>query len=193
MSITTAAVAFALIAVAELPDKTMIAMIVLAGRYRPLHVWLGAAAAFALQCTIAVAAGRLLELLPHRALEILVAVLFAAGAVYLLASKESREEHEGEEEAERSRGARRAIPTVFVVIAIGEMGDLTQILTANLAARYHDPLAVLLGATLGLWGVSALAVSAGQALVRVVPLAAVRKAAGVVLAALALYSALSAF
>lgn len=41
--------------------------------------------------------------------------------------------------------------TSFTVILIAEFGDLTQIATATLAARYHDPVSVDLRALLGLW------------------------------------------
>ncbi len=44
--------------------------------------------------------------------------------------------------------------TAFLVFFVAEWGDLTQILTANLAARYHSALSVGLGATLALWAVA---------------------------------------
>lgn len=62
---------------AELPDKTMIATIVLSSRSRPLPVWIGAALAMVVNAAVAVLAGRLLELLPHRWVEAVVAALFA--------------------------------------------------------------------------------------------------------------------
>ena len=64
MDITVVALAFAAIFVVELPDKTFVASLVLATRYRPLLVWLGVSAAFLVQCLVAVTAGGLLSLLP---------------------------------------------------------------------------------------------------------------------------------
>ena len=93
------AVTFGLIFVAELPDKTMIATIVLASRHRALPVWIGAAAAMLVNSAVAVGAGRLLELLPHRAVDGVVAGLFAAGALYLHPRREAEAEAEGETEA----------------------------------------------------------------------------------------------
>ena len=59
--------AFATVFPAELPDKTMIATIVLVARYRrPLWVWIGAVAAFTVHVTVAVAAGSAIGLLPAR-------------------------------------------------------------------------------------------------------------------------------
>ena len=75
---------FALIFVAELPDKTMIATLILGSRSRPVLVWIGATTAFAIHASLAVLAGRLLALLPHDWVEGVTALLFAGGAAYLL-------------------------------------------------------------------------------------------------------------
>ena len=81
MSLAIAATVFAVIFLAELPDKTALASVILGSRYRPSWVFAGVAAAFAVHVGLAIAAGSLLALLPHRPVEIVVAVLFAAGAV----------------------------------------------------------------------------------------------------------------
>src|SRR5664280_859807 len=91
---------FALIFIAELPDKTMIATLIMGSRSRPLLVWIGATVAFGIHAALAVLAGRLLALLPHAWVEGVTALLFAGGAVYLLLVSEEEEEAEGEEEAE---------------------------------------------------------------------------------------------
>jgi putative Ca2+/H+ antiporter (TMEM165/GDT1 family) len=183
---------FAVTFVAELPDKSLFASLVLGTRYRALWVWIGVTAAFAVHVTIAVVAGGLLNLLPHRLVLGIVAVLFAAGSVYLLFGSEEDTESEGEEEVEAAMaarsgsGARTAILTSFGVIFVGEFGDITQIATANFAARYDDELlAVWLGAFLGLSVVSGLAIVAGRGLLKVVPVTVVRRVAGGALALLA--------
>ncbi|WP_018638601.1 TMEM165/GDT1 family protein [Parafrankia elaeagni] len=89
MSLTAVLVTFAVIFLAELPDKTMVASLVLGSRFRPLYVWVGVAAAFAVQVTLAVAAGSALSLLPSRAVDGVAALLFALGAVLVL--REGRE------------------------------------------------------------------------------------------------------
>ncbi len=179
---------FALIFVAELPDKTMIATLIMGSRYRPVLVWIGATAAFGIHVTIAVLAGRLLALLPHAWVEGVTAVLFAAGAVYLLVVTEDEEEAEGEEEADAAPAGLKPIATAFVVIFVGEFGDLTQILTANLAAKYHAPWSVFVGAFAALAAVAALGAFGGRALLRVLPLKVIRKAGGVLLAGFAVYT-----
>jgi putative Ca2+/H+ antiporter (TMEM165/GDT1 family) len=83
----------------------------------------------------------------------------------------------------------QAVVTAFVVIFLAEWGDLTQILTANLAAHYHSALSVGLGAVLALWAVAAIAVVGGQGLLRWVNIVTVRRVTAVVLVALAGYAA----
>jgi len=179
---------FALIFVAELPDKTMIATLIMGSRSRPVLVWIGATAAFGLHAALAVLAGRLLALLPHAWVEGVTALLFAGGAAYLLLVSEEEEEEEGVEEVEAAPQGLRPIATAFVVILVGEFGDLTQILTANLAAKYHQPLAVFIGAFTALAAVAAIGAFSGRALLKVLPLAVIRKAGGALLAGFAAYT-----
>jgi putative Ca2+/H+ antiporter (TMEM165/GDT1 family) len=179
---------FPLIFFGELPDKTMFASLLLASRGRPVAVWFGAALAFVVHVVIAVSIGvGLFHLLPHRAVDGFVAVLFALGAV--LAFRESNEdEQEAVAEAvveEATVRVRRTIGTAFVVIFVAEWGDLTQVLTANLAARYHSPLSVGLGAALALWSVAAIAAFSGRALVRVLPGQLLRRITGIACSILA--------
>jgi Ca2+/H+ antiporter, TMEM165/GDT1 family len=179
---------FPIIFIGELPDKTMFASLVMSTRGRPFQVWLGAAAAFAVHVVIAVTIGvALFHLLPHRTLEIIVAAMFAlGGALALREAINQRKEHEEEEIVEKEVAShRRVMVTAFFVIFLAEWGDLTQILTANLAAHYHDPLSVALGAVLALWAVAGLAVVSGQSLLRVVNIATLRIVTAVVLFALA--------
>jgi Ca2+/H+ antiporter, TMEM165/GDT1 family len=197
MRLAVIAITFGVVFLAELPDKSMIASLVLGTRFRPLHVWIGAAAAFAVHVVIAVTAGGFLSLLPHRVVEGIVAALFLIGAGLLLFGSESHEEGTGESEA--GAVAAIAVPTLrsvasvsFVVIFLGEWGDITQIATANLAAKYHDPIGVGIGAVLGLWVVAALGVFVGSKLIERVPLALVRRITGVILAVLGVVSAIAA-
>ena len=190
MSPGVVATVFALILLAELPDKTMIATLVMGTRARPLWVWLGASGAFVVHAAVAVGAGRLLELLPHRALDAVVSVLFLGGAAYLLLVPEMVEEARGEEEGEVQvpATATKVIVTAFGVIAVGEFGDLTQLLTVNLVARFHQPLSVFVGAAGALVAAAALGAFGGRFLLRFVSVDVIRKVAGVVLLGFAGYS-----
>jgi putative Ca2+/H+ antiporter (TMEM165/GDT1 family) len=175
---------FPIIFLGELPDKTMFASLVLATRGRPFIVWLGAAAAFAIHVVIAVTIGvALFHLLPHRALQAIVAVMFFIGGV--LALREARKQRTEEELVEREVASHQRVAlTAFLVIFLAEWGDLTQILTANLAAHYHDALSVGVGAVLALWAVAGLAVVAGQSVLRLINIATIRIITAVVLFAL---------
>jgi putative Ca2+/H+ antiporter (TMEM165/GDT1 family) len=197
MSLTVVAIVFGVIFLAELPDKSMIASLVLGTRFRPLYVWVGAAAAFAVHVVIAVAAGGILDLLPHRVVEAIVALLFLAGAAVLLFGNSEEEADKGLDDAEAVAAVvaptfRRVASLSFAVIFVGEWGDITQIATANLAAKYHEPIAVGLGAVLGLWAVVAVGILAGAKLVERVPLGLVRRITGVILVVLGVISGVAA-
>jgi putative Ca2+/H+ antiporter (TMEM165/GDT1 family) len=194
--LATIATAFATVFVAELPDKTMLATVVLSARYkRPLAVWVGAAAALTVQMVIAVAAGRLLSLLPDRAVSAAVAVLFGAGAVLLWRSADEADEEAAVAEAEAGAAAAvaaadrtpwwRISAAVFGVVFLAEWGDLTQLATASLASR-GNALSVFVGATTAMLSVAAIAVVAGRALLRVLPEHTLRRLAAGVFAALAI-------
>jgi putative Ca2+/H+ antiporter (TMEM165/GDT1 family) len=181
---------FALMFLLELPDKTMIATVVMSTRSRPSSIVLGASSAFIVQMGIAVAAGGLISLLPVRAKDAVVAALFLGGAAYLLLVREKTVEEEGEREAQAQRAATRVreILTAFTVIFIGEFGDLTQIQAANFSAKTHQPLEVFFAGSLALIGVSFLGAYGGKMLQRIVPLAKIRLLGGLIFLGLGIYT-----
>jgi len=187
-------VAFALTFLAELPDKSMFASLVLGTRYQPSWVWAGTAAAFTVHMGIAVTAGHFLTLLPHQALQVVVATLFVAGAAYLYLTSVRGGGHEDADAARQ--GGRplsfwRVAGTSFTVVFLAEWGDITQVTAANLAARY-DPLMVFAGATLGLWAVAGVAVSVGAKTLDLVPMAWVRRITATILLALGVITIVAA-
>ncbi len=150
---------FGVVFMAELPDKTALAALVLATRHRPLPVLLGAGAALTIQSVVAVAAGHLVSLLPPRPVHLFAGGLFLVSAIVMWRRKEESEEAIAEDAA---RGFWRSLWVVFTVVFIAEWGDLTQLATAALAAHYRAPYLVFGGATLALWSVAALAVLVGH-------------------------------
>jgi putative Ca2+/H+ antiporter (TMEM165/GDT1 family) len=156
---------FTVIFLLELPDKTALAALLLATRHRPVPVFLGAAAAFVIQSAVAVVAGSLLGLLPREPIRIGAGLLFLVMAA-LLVRRNLRAEEAGEERAVAQEEARHRRPfvTAFSVVFVAEWGDLTQLATAALQARYQQPVAVFVAATLALWAVSAIAVTLGNRL-----------------------------
>lgn len=187
MSLTAAATAFVVIFLAELPDKTMLASLMLGTRLRPLWVWLGVSLAFLVHVVLAVTAGGLLKLAPDAVVKSIVAGLFAIGAGLLLFGKEEDGEADaasGGASGRKALGFTGTIATSFGLIFLSEWGDITQIGTANLAAKY-DPVSVGIGAGLALLTVSALGIAAGRTLLKHVPMRLVRRAGGIVMAVLA--------
>jgi len=193
MFLLTALLVFAIVLLAELPDKTMFASLLLGTRFAGRWVFLGAASAFTVHVVIAVLAGSLLGLLPHRLLQAIVAALFLLGAAFMVHASRSPEE---DEEAVVSRrtgtSAWAGVVSSFVVIFIGEWGDITQIAIANLAAKYRDPLAVGIGAALGLWAAALLAITAGRTLLRYLSVVLLHRIGAAVFTALAVYSVVEA-
>ena len=177
------AVVFGTVAVVELPDNSGLASLVLGTRYRPAGVFAGTAAAFAVHAALAVTAGSLLALAPHKIVQIVVAAVFLAGAVLVL-----RADRDDDGEARLKAGATGFWPvaaTSFGVILLAELGDLSDITMANLAARYHDPVAVGIGSVLGLWLVAALAIMGGRGLQRIFPMRWISRLAALVMVVMA--------
>ena len=190
-SLTAALTTFAIILVAELPDKTALASLVLGTRYRPLPALCGIAAGFAVQVVLAVVAGRLLSLLPHHIMEIVVGVLFLGSGLVLLLRRTSATEESAPERDAHGFWAIAAI--AFVVIVVAEFGDLTQVVIANLVARYSEPVAVGLGALLAMWTVAAAAVFGGRSLLRLVPATLLTRVAGAIMLVLGGFSLAGTF
>lgn len=185
MHLAIVAAVFPIIFLGELPDKTMFASLVMATRGRPLSVWVGAAGAFAAHVLIATTIGvALFHFLPHRVLDGIVGLMFLAGAGLAIREAHKARDEEALIEHEVETG-RRVVITSFIVIFLAEWGDLTQFLTANLAAHYHSPLSVGVGAVSALWAVAALAIVGGQSVLRIVNIKTVRLATAAILIVLA--------
>lgn len=186
---------FALMFLLELPDKTMIATIVMSTRSRPTSIVIGASAGFVVQMGLAVAAGSLLTLLPVHIKDFVVALLFLGGAGYLLFVSEKSAEEKGEREGSTgSRSSRgREIVTAFSVIFIGEFGDLTQIQAANFSAKTHEPLEVFVSASLAMIAITFVGAYGGKFLQRYVPLSKIRLVGGLIFAGLGIYTMIKAF
>ncbi|WAL65469.1 TMEM165/GDT1 family protein [Amycolatopsis cynarae] len=164
-ALLTLASTFLLVLAVELPDKTLVATLVLTTRFRAWPVFAGVAVAFAVQSAIAVAFGHALTFLPDALVATVIAALFGLGAFLLLREGFSADS-DGEEDAARSGPGPvsfvRAALTSFGVLFAAEWGDASQLATAALAARYGAPFAVGLGAFLALIAVAGIAVLLGR-------------------------------
>jgi len=163
---------FGLIFPVELPDKTFVAALVLSTRYRPLAVWIGVGLAFGVQCLVAVTAGHAVSFLPDWVVQAVSTAMFLVGAIILFRAAPRADAQEREQEAEfaRKAGAEQqgwdVVATSFVVLFAAEWGDLSQILTLNLVAKYGSPVSIFIGAWVALLTVSGLAVLGGRVLLR---------------------------
>jgi len=151
---------YGVVFVAELPDKTALAALVLATRHKALPVFIGSAAALAIQSLVAVAAGQLLTLLPARPVHVVAGLVFLISAVVMWIRHEDANVDPDAES--KMRGFWSSAWAVFVIVFIAEWGDLTQLATGALAARYAAPVAVFVGATAALWSVAAIAAFLGS-------------------------------
>lgn len=171
---------FGLTFLAELPDKTAFASLILASRRRHGAVFCGAAAAFVIQTAVSVAFGHALGLLPHKAVQIGAGVLFMAMAGFMFARRQ-----DGDETAPPKTGGFWSDAwTAFLVIFVAEWGDLTQLSTAALEAHYARPLTIFCAAVLALWCVTGLAVTVGKSLASRVSPRTLNRAASAAFAAM---------
>jgi Ca2+/H+ antiporter, TMEM165/GDT1 family len=114
---------FVVIFPAELPDKSMFASLVLGTRFRPLPVFCGVAAAFAVHVVIAVAIGGVFALLPERLVLFVVTALFAGGSALLLFGKEDDDpEAAGANRVVSDQHPVRVALASFGVVFLGEWG-----------------------------------------------------------------------
>jgi putative Ca2+/H+ antiporter (TMEM165/GDT1 family) len=187
ISFSVTALVFGVVFLAELPDKTALAGLVLGTRYRASYVFAGVAAAFAVHVVLAVAAGSVLTLLPQQIVHALTGVLFLGGAAVLLRTKGGADD-DAEVRRPEDQSFWKVSGAGFMLILAAEFGDLTQIMTANLAARYDDPLSVGLGAVLALWAVAGLGILGGKALMKRVPLKLITQVAAVLMLGLGVWS-----
>ena len=178
---------FAVIFLLELPDKTALATVLMASRLRPLSVFAGTALAFVIQSVVAVFAGSLLGLLPRAPVRIVAGLAFVVVAAVLVRRNFRKDAEVEQQEVVREEGRHRSpFVTAFLVVFIAEWGDLTQLATAALQARYQRAVPVFLASTFALWSVSALAVIAGNRLGALIPQRPLELTAAVITGAIGL-------
>jgi putative Ca2+/H+ antiporter (TMEM165/GDT1 family) len=155
---------FGVLFLAQLPGKSALTALVLSTRHALLPVLAGAGLALAAHSAIAVAAGGLIALLPPRPIHIGAGLVFLVSAAIMWRGQPNRDEASKTSTRTRAMPAARTFGMTFVAIFLAEWGDLTQLATAALAARYRSPVVVFVGAVLGLWTATGIAIVAGRAL-----------------------------
>ncbi|WP_420452145.1 TMEM165/GDT1 family protein [Ilumatobacter sp.] len=173
------AVAFGIVFVAELGDKTQLLALGFGARHPLRTVALGLTLGYGAAGLVAAAVGGILgSALPQRPIEIVGGVVFVVFAV--LAVRDVDGNGDGDADAERA-GVRRSpsvVASIALTIAVAEMGDKTQIATAALAAR-SNPIATWVGATAGAVASGMIGAYAGTMVGDRIPDAALRWASAV--------------
>jgi putative Ca2+/H+ antiporter (TMEM165/GDT1 family) len=178
----------AVVAVAEIGDKTQLLAIVLAAKFRkPVPIILGIFAATILNHAAAAGLGWLVARWLHGPIfQAIVGAAFIAMAAWALVP-----DKEDDGAATKSHGG--IFLTTLVAFFIVEIGDKTQIATSLLAARFHDVALVATGTTIGMMLANVPAVLLGEAATRIVPLKVVRMVAAGIFALIGAWVLVSAF
>ncbi|MEP7203978.1 MAG: TMEM165/GDT1 family protein [Ilumatobacteraceae bacterium] len=183
-------VTFGVVFLAELPDKTMFATIVLSTRYRrPLAVVMGVTLAMAFHSVLAVVVGDALRRLPRTPTQFGVAVLFVVGGALLLRSERHNDSEVRDVPVHSAWGV---IGRSALIIGVAEFGDFTQLATIGIVAERGDAAAVAAGSLVAHFVVAVLAVLAGRWLERKLPVRTVQRAAGGLFMVFGVLTALSA-
>ena len=171
-------IVFITIFLAELPDNTMFATLMLSTRMRrPLAVWIGVSIGYCTHVTVAVLFGSALSKLPERPIHAVVGFVFLGSGILMFRS--SQDKQEKQDEIKVSRNFFQVVYISTTAILVAEFADLTQLATVGFAVRTGDSLGVAIGAATALCTVSAIAVAAGAWLQRKVKLQLVQRAASV--------------
>lgn len=172
----------AVVAIAEIGDKTQLLAIVLAARFRrPLPIVLGILAATLLNHALAAGFGYLVaQWLTGRTFQIVLGLAFIAMAAWALIPDK-------EDEGAASRSSGGVFLTTLIAFFLVEIGDKTQIATSLLAAKFDSVALVTVGTTAGMMLANVPAVFLGEAVTRIVPMKVVRTAAALVFAAIGLW------
>jgi putative Ca2+/H+ antiporter (TMEM165/GDT1 family) len=178
---------FALIALAEIGDKSQLVCMTLAARHRHWPVLLGASVAFFVLNAMAVIFGaEVATWLPERVTAGIVAVLFGAFGIHALRRQDDEVSNDITE-----RPGHGIFFSTLLLILVAEFGDKTQVAVAGLAGTM-SPLPVWIGASAALVLVSALGVWAGRTVLQRLPIIWLHRISGGIFLSFAILAALRA-
>lgn len=162
----------AVVALAEIGDKTQLLAIVLATRFRkPLPIVAGIFAATVANHFLAALVGaQVASILEGQWFRYAIAISFIAMAAWTLIPDKLDEE-------EQKPARFGAFLTTLIAFFLVEMGDKTQVATVALGARFTDVVSVTMGTTLGMMIANVPAVFLGHEVLKYVPLDVVRRIA----------------
>ncbi len=152
-----------MVTIAEMGDKTQLLAMAFATRFKAKDVLIGVFLATILNHAMAVAIGELLTTkIPLSYIQVAAALSFILFGLWTLRG----DKLEGEDQKTTRFGP---IGTVAVAFFIAELGDKTQLATIALAAKYHAPVMILMGTTLGMLIADALGIWVGVLMGKKIP------------------------
>ena len=173
---------FGLVFVAELGDKTQLAVVTQTCKYRrPWEVFAGASLALVAVTLIGALGGKILgQIIPQSTLRMIAALAFVVMGILIgreAAQKKDRDKEEDcpvplDAEGNCPAPARwdwKAFGSTFGLLFTAELGDKTQLTVLSLAGKQDTPWLVFIGGSLALTAVTALAAVGGQGLCKLIP------------------------
>jgi len=182
--------AFGVVFLAELPDKTMFATLLLSSHYANRSaVWCGVTTAYSAHVVLAVVLGGVIARLPDDPVRYGVSAVFVCSGVFMVWNSRRMDRDERTISHSVAHSWWRIYGVSFGAIGIAEFADITQLATASLAATRNSPIGVGIGAALALAMVSAFAVTIGATLAQKLPIRIIQGVAGVLFVFVGLASA----
>lgn len=158
MLLVALGVAFVLILLSEMGDKTQLLAVSMASRYDHKTIFLAVSSAMIVATAIGVTLGLVMfSYIPILWIRIFASILFIIFGIWTLLEREEEDEEKGEIKTDKNIFSR-----VFSLTFIAEMGDKTQLTAIALTASYGAPFEVFIGAALGFIVVTAIGVWLGR-------------------------------
>lgn len=163
----------AIVALAEMGDKTQLLALLLAARFRkPLPILLAILAATLINHGLSAALGQwITTILSPEILRWILALGFIGMAIWMLIPDQLNDENESINKWQKYG----VFGATFILFFLAEIGDKTQIATVALAARFDSIFWVMIGTTLGMMIANAPAVFIGNKMAEKLPVSLIHK------------------
>lgn len=163
----------AIVALAEMGDKTQLLALLLAARFRkPLPILLAILAATLINHGLSAALGQwITTILSPEILRWILALGFIGMAIWMLIPDQLDDENESINKWQKYG----VFGATFILFLLAEIGDKTQIATVALAARFDSIFWVMIGTTLGMMIANAPAVFVGNKMAEKLPVSLIHK------------------
>lgn len=168
----------AIVALAEMGDKTQLLALLLAARYqKPVPILIAILLATIINHGLSAALGQwVTTVMSPEVLLWILALGFIGMALWMLVPDELDDESESINKWQRYG----VFGATFILFFLAEIGDKTQIATVALAARFDSLVWVMLGTTLGMMLANAPAVFIGNKLADKLPISLIHKVSAVI-------------